>query len=333
MPSLRARLPASLMRRLQGLRERLDARAERWSLKRQGADCWPSVVARRRVYILPTRAGVGFAVLLLGMLLAGLNYANSVALLIAFVLGGFMLVAMNLCHRNLLGLVVESLAAPPVFAGERARLALRLRNESAAIRYSYRAKLGEHAATLDALPPGESQALELELQTLRRGQQRVPRISLSTEFPFGLFRGWTWVHAPDPLLVYPVARGTRPPPVDASEQDSGTHALAGGNDEWAGLRPFRDGDSPRQVAWKAYARGAPLLVKEYTGRSARTLRFDYDTLAGLDREQRLEQLARWVVDAESSGARYGLSLGAARFAEQRGAAHRHRCLEALALHA
>ncbi len=31
-----------------------------------------------------------------------------------FVLGGFMLVAMNLCHRNLLGLVVESLATPPV---------------------------------------------------------------------------------------------------------------------------------------------------------------------------------------------------------------------------
>jgi uncharacterized protein (DUF58 family) len=333
MGSRRARLPASLTRRLQGLRERLATRAERWSLRRQGPERWPSVVARRRVYILPTRAGGGFAVLLLGMLLAGLNYANSVALLIAFVLGGFMLVAMNLCHRNLLGLVIESLATAPAFAGERARLALRLRNDSAAMRYSYRARLVEHTATLDALPPGESRVLELELQTLRRGSQRVPRISLSTEFPFGLFRAWTWVHAPEPLLVYPAPRGNRTPPLAASDQESGTHARAGGNDEWADLRPFRDGDSPRQVAWKAYARGAPLLVKEYTGRSARTLQFDYDALGGLDLERRLEQLARWIVDAEASGARYGLTLGAARFAEQRGAAHRHRCLEALALHA
>lgn len=333
MAARRALLPASLTRRLQGLRERLDARAQRWSLARQGPEHWPAVIARRRVYILPTRAGLGFAVLLLGMLLAGLNYANSVALLIAFVLGGFMLVAMNLCHRNLLGLVVESLAMPPVFAGDRARLGLRLRNESATTRYSYRARLGEHAATLDTLPPGESRALEVELATLRRGRQRVPRISLSTEFPFGLFRAWTWVHAPEALLVYPAARGNRAPPLAGSEHDSGAHALAGGNDEWAGLRSFRDGDSPRQVAWKAYARGAPLLVKEYTGRSARTLQLDYATLPGLDREQRLEQLARWVVDAEASGARYGLRLGATRVAEQRGAAHRHRCLEALALHA
>jgi uncharacterized protein (DUF58 family) len=333
MPKRRALLPASLTRRLRGLRGQLDARAERWSRKRQGAERWPAVVARRRVYILPTRAGLGFAVLLLGMLLAGLNYSNSVALLIAFVLAGVMLVAMNLCHRNLLGLVLESLALPPAFAGERARLALRLRNESAAPRHAFEARLGAHTATLASLAAGASQALELELPTLRRGRMAVPRISLATEFPFGLFRAWTWVHAPDPLLVYPTPRGNRPPPIDASDQDSGTLALAGGNDEWAGLRPFRDGDSPRQVAWKAYARGAPLLVKEYTGRSSRALRFDYDALGGLDRERRLEQLARWIVDAEAGGARYALQVGAQRFPALRGAAHRHRCLEALALHA
>jgi len=326
-------LPASLTRRLQALRERLDARAERWSRRRQGTETWPAVIARRRVYILPTRAGLGFAVLLLGMLLAGLNYSNSVALLIAFVLGGFMLAAMNLCHRNLLGLVLESLTLPPAFAGDRARLALRLRNDAAIARHAFRARLGAHVAELGSLGAGATQALELELPTQRRGHTPVPRISLSTEFPFGLFRAWTWVHAPEPLLVYPAARGNRPPPVHASDQDSGAHALAGGNDEWAGLRPFRDGDSPRQVAWKAYARGAPLLVKEYTGRASRALQFDYDALDGLDRERRLEQLARWVVDADASGARYALRLGAQRFPEQRGAAHRHRCLEALALHA
>lgn len=332
MSEHRARLPDSPARRLPGLRERFAARAERWSRRRQGPERWPSVISRRRLYILPTRAGLGFAVLLLGMLLAGLNYANSVALLVAFVLGGFMLVAMNLCHRNLLGLVIESLALPPAFAGDTARLALRVRNPSGLPRHAVRGRLGGHDAMLETLLPDDSGVVGLEMTAPRRGRQTVPRISLSTEYPFGLFRAWTWVHVTETLLVYPAPHGNRPPPLTTSDHDSGTHALAGGNDEWAGLRPFRDGDSPRQVAWKAYARGAPLLVKEYTGRSARTLRFDYDALSGLDREQRLEQLARWVVDAEASGARYGLTLGAARYAEQRGAAHRHRCLEALALH-
>ncbi|MEZ5459912.1 MAG: DUF58 domain-containing protein [Steroidobacteraceae bacterium] len=332
MSERRARLPDLPARRRLGLRERIAARTERWSRRRQGAERWPSAITRRRLYILPTRAGLGFAVLLLGMLLAGLNYANSVALLVAFVLGGFMLVAMNLSHRNLLGLVLESLTLPPAFAGDSARLSLRLRNPSNLPRHAVRARVGGHEATLDTLPPGESGVVGLDLAAPRRGRHPVPRISLSTEYPFGLFRAWTWVHVTETLLVYPAAHGDRPPPLTASDHDSGTQGLAGGNDEWAGLRPFRDGDSPRQVAWKAYARGAPLLVKEYTGRSARTLRFDYETLTGLDREQRLEQLARWIVDAEASGARYGLTLGTLRFPEQRGAAHRHRCLEALALH-
>ena len=47
-----------------------------------------------------------------------------------------------------------------------------------------------------------------------------------------------------------------------------------GADEWLGLRPFRDGDSPRQVDWKAYARDAPLLVKEYSAAGAEMRIFD-----------------------------------------------------------
>ncbi len=56
-----------------------------------------------------------------------------------------------------------------------------------------------------------------------------------------------------------------------SGERSLTHA---GADEWLGLRPFRDGDSPRQVDWKAYARDAPLLVKEYSAAGAEMRIFD-----------------------------------------------------------
>jgi uncharacterized protein (DUF58 family) len=97
------------------------------------------------------------------------------------------------------------------------------------------------------------------------------------------------------------------------------------------MRPFRDGDSPRQVIWTAYARELPLLVKEYAGAAAEWLQLDFDTLRGLDTERRLEQICRWILDADSRGARFALELPGARFPAESGAAHRERCLQALAL--
>ncbi|MGH8179972.1 MAG: DUF58 domain-containing protein, partial [Steroidobacteraceae bacterium] len=81
----------------------MQERAADWARRRQGPDRLPLRLARRRLYILPTRAGIAFAALLLTMLGAGLNYANSLALLLTFLLAGFALVAMHECHRNLLG--------------------------------------------------------------------------------------------------------------------------------------------------------------------------------------------------------------------------------------
>ena len=87
-----------------------------WVRRRQGVDSLPLTLQRRRLYILPTRAGLGFLVLLLFMLIAGLNYANSLALFLTFLLGGFVMVTMQLCHRNLLGTAIYAAAAAPTFA-------------------------------------------------------------------------------------------------------------------------------------------------------------------------------------------------------------------------
>jgi uncharacterized protein (DUF58 family) len=101
-------------------------------------------------------------------------------------------------------------------------------------------------------------------------------------------------------------------------------------DEWAGLRPFRDGDSPRQVDWKAYAREAPLLVKEYQAFNSELHRFDYARVRLPDVEARLSQLARWVVDADSQGEPYSLELPGTSIPADSGPEQRQRCLAALA---
>ena len=55
------------------MRTRLRGRMARWIRKRQGPDSLPLTLARRRLYILPTRAGAGFGLLLVVMLVAGLD--------------------------------------------------------------------------------------------------------------------------------------------------------------------------------------------------------------------------------------------------------------------
>ncbi|HYM28307.1 MAG TPA: hypothetical protein VET66_09165, partial [Steroidobacteraceae bacterium] len=181
--------------------------------RRQGDDRLPVVLERRRLYILPTRAGAAFGVLLLLMLVAGLNYANSLALFLTFLLAAFVLVVMQLCHRNLLGVQVQSLSAAPMFAGSPGVLRVWLGDPAGAVRLGLEAALdGTPRVAADAAA-GARARLDVPLPAARRGRVRIARVRLSTAHPFGLFRVWTWVHAPLEVWVYPRPRGRLPMPV------------------------------------------------------------------------------------------------------------------------
>jgi uncharacterized protein (DUF58 family) len=321
-------MPMSLSR----LRGYWQLRMASWVRRRQGLDVLPLTLQRRRIYILPTRAGVGFMLLLFLMLVAGLNYANSLALFLTFLLVGFGLVAMQQCHRNLLGTCLQAAIALPTFARRPGALQLAFENPSSLPRLRIAAGLEQAPTSLFDLAPNGRQRVELTVVAAARGLVHIDRLKLTTTHPFGLFRAWTWIHTPLRMVVYPRPVGVLPMPTDAANK-SGKLAKGGaGADEWLGLRPFRDGDSPRQVDWKAYAREAPLLVKEYSSSGGELRMFRFERLPGLSAEQRLEQMARWVVDAEAQGERYGIELPAMRVAPDRGPEHRHHCLRVLALH-
>jgi uncharacterized protein (DUF58 family) len=307
------------------------ARIAAWVRRRQGEDVLPVTLARRRLYILPTRAGLAFGLLWFLMLLAGLNYGNSLALFLTFLLAGFALVAMHECHRNLLGTTLVAVSAPPMFARGTGALALTFGNAARAARCAVQVALDDGPRARVDIPPMGRARLELPLAAARRGILTIGRLRLTSTHPFGLFRTWTWVHLNIEVLVYPQPAGVLPRPF-ATGSHVGAHPRGSlGGDEWLGLKPFRDGDSPRQVAWKAYARGAPLLVKEYVPTGSDLCLFDYAEVPLADPEACLAQLARWVLDAEAGGERYGLRLPGTELAPNRGPEHRHRCLAALAL--
>ena len=74
--------------------------------------------------------------------------------------------------------------------------------------------------------------------------------------------------------------------------------------------------------------GIPL--KLFAGASVADLALRWDDTAG-PTEERLSQLCRWVLDADSRGYRYALSLPGLEIPGDSGEAQRAHCLEALAL--
>lgn len=290
---------------------------------------------RQRIYILPTLAGVLYALLLLLILLGAINYDLALGHALVFLLAGLGLVGMVHTFRNLLGLhLTVAGAIAPVFAGETAYLPLRLEHRGRQPRRALEVG-GEDSWMMGHLEARGSTTLKLPLATHRRGRQAVCRLTVSSSYPLGLFRAWAYFHPEQSLLVFP-APLCRPLPLFRSEGEAGERQGQAGRDDFAGLRPQQPGDLLAHIAWKAAARqqeDGPLPVKHFAGGNTPRLQLRWQDLApGIDRETGLSILAGWILEAEARGIAYGLSLAGQDIGPALGPTHRHRCLEALALH-
>jgi uncharacterized protein (DUF58 family) len=314
---------------LAGLWGRAGARAVAWSRRRHGSDHGTVTIGSRRIYIVPTRLGVGYAALLFAMLLAGLNYANNLALALTFLLAAAGWVAMHACHRNLKGLSITPAGTRAPFAGAAAEFAFTL--AAPAAHEDIVLVAGGRRAGAASVAPGRAALARVQLPTSRRGRVRLGRLRLESRFPLGLFTAWTWLHPDVDCLVYPrpaAAGAAGPPP--AADAGAAHDGRARGEEDFAGLVPFRPGDAPRRIAWKAWARGGELQVKAFTGAARAPVMLDLEDAPGTDLEARLARLARWIVDAERRGDRYGVRAGREELRPGGGLAHRNRCLALLA---
>lgn len=303
-------------------------RIRQWALRRQGQDRLPLNLTSRRVYILPTKAGWTFGALIAVTFIAGMNYGNGLALLFAFWLAAFAMVAMVQTQRSLSGARVVQASASPVFAGESVVLALTM-DTPTALRDLHLSAEESTSAQTDSEATHVGSDLVVSIAAPHRGRWHAPPLRLQCTAPFGLFCTWTWLTPATTTLVYPRPAGQRPVPEAPGTGTGGTRS-ATGMDEFAWLRDFRDGDSPRQVAWKAFARGGPLRVREYRSAQDSHRCFDFDALTPLDTEARLSQLARWIVDAEAQSESWVMRLPGHAQQAGSGPSHRERDLAALA---
>jgi uncharacterized protein (DUF58 family) len=303
-----------------------------WLSRRRGSAQREILLVQHRIYILPTRFGVLFAVVLLLMLTGSINYALSLGYILTFLLAALAISTILHTFRNLAGLRLTALRISPVFAGDIARFPICIDNPAMAERCSLTLARAKREVALVDVPAESKVIATAAIAAPRRGLLKPGRLTISTRFPLGLFRAWAYIHLDAACIVYPrpAAAGLPLPRAQTGAAEGLAHAR--GNDDFAGLRPYLTGDSPRHVAWKAAARDQSLLTKQFMGDTEGALWLRADALPDeLGTEEKLSRLARWVLEADAARLRYGLELPGMVVPLGGGGVHRERCLEALAL--
>ncbi len=304
---------------------------ERWFESRNPPSDTEILLHNRRLYILPTRFGYLFVMMLLFLFLAAINYQNSMAFVLTFMLTSLAIVSLWQTHKNLLGLRIRMQIPRPVFSGEDCVFRFELSHEHNSRRHAIGIQYQEQPPVYVSLEPGGSASASLRLPTRQRGEFRPAGITLFTRYPTGLFHAWGWLRFDLPVLVYP-----RPTTdvrlqhtlVEQYDGETSTSTIEG--DDFAGLREHREGESLRHISWKAYAQGKGLLTKTFQGQARPALWIDWSLFDRGSIDERLSAMAGLVLAAEREQQKYGLRLPGITIEQSFGNAHKHACLQQLA---
>ncbi len=318
------------------VRGRIKKRYHSWLggwLDRRSPTSKSITLTQKRIYIIPSKMGLLFLALITLMFVNGVNYQNNLIFSFSVLLMSIFITSIVVTFQNMAGLVITAKHGEPVFSGNATVLHLNLTHSAKKIKDGLMLGFNrEHAAVLT---PIESRlATQLEFKTQARGRLTVPRLTLFSVYPVGLFTCWTWIKLDFEGVVYPSPLFT--PYQYVGQTEAGTETaqqiVSRGMDDFRGFRVYQNGDSLKHVAWRQYAKTNQLLTKEFEQPQAQGHWLDWDALPGYKMEHRLQILCGWVVRSHDENREYGLSLPGLSIPSGRGDVHQQTCLTALALH-
>ncbi|MGB1800223.1 MAG: DUF58 domain-containing protein [Gammaproteobacteria bacterium] len=297
---------------------------------------------RQRVYIFPTTQGWVYGLMLVVMLLGAINYNNSMAYMLCFLLTGLAIVCMLHTYRNLTGLIVTPGIPKAVYAKQQALFPIQFDNRAGFEKFSIQveqrikkklfARRQEEAEKITVAISNSKQVnCYYPVQTQKRGLIKSKRLRISTDFPLGLFMAWSYFEPEQECLVYPEPVGSKQFPAFTVNDDNADHGTQAGTDDFAGFRKYKAGDPVHSIAWKTYAKEQGLFVKQFSGKGSKVLILNWEAVSHINNiETRLSQLCYWILLAEQASMQYGLEMPNSKIEIGHGEHHKELCLEALA---
>ena len=222
------------------------------------------ILRQNNIFIFPNRFGFYAGFLVLASFAMGYKVQNNFILLgVIFLFLVFML-SLIAGVRNLQGLEISVAVSPYQFAGQPQHIRLSFKKSQPA--FNVWLETPGSLVPLD-LSSGAT-SVTVPVGDFARGVYDIPAFKLSTLFPFGIARVWSWLRPPGTLVVVPEARefgvaqyprGT-PMLADRADAQRQQNDFA---DELGDLRDYDEGDPPARIDWKRFAATREAMVREH----------------------------------------------------------------------
>jgi uncharacterized protein (DUF58 family) len=283
-------------------------------------------VRPHKTFIIPTQFGILFGIQCLVIVVLAIGYGNNVLYLFVFFLIGVALVSTVVTNQNTDKVEVLSCEPLPAFVNESTLLNIKLSNKSSAV-YDLEVQVANSFEKVTKLLKHTECRVQVPWVPTKRGEQESPKILVRSRYPFGLTMSWKVFKINLKIIVFPELKGKSQFP-----EGSEFHNVSDDIGVFMNHREFAQGDSYRRVDWRASARHGELLSKVFDGPRKRRVSFTWEQTQDLTAiEDRISQLALWVVLAEKEGYEYSLNNGETQIETGSGLDHNLICLNVLSL--
>ncbi|MDV6373848.1 transglutaminaseTgpA domain-containing protein [Deinococcus arenicola] len=266
----------------------------------------------------PTRFGLAYLLLVVLTLVGCINYGLSLGYGLTFLLGGVWVMASTGVARAARQVRLNLTAPAGATAGQEALFTLSVTSTVAGAVTVVLKSSGGDTRTLDTrtvtlrVGAGEVRTLGVPFPARGRGPLTVTPLRPAALDFLGLWGASLEAPAPVTVNVAPAPEVGAPPALSRTVPGLGDgQTRTRGDEEFAGLRPYIPGDSPRQISWRHVARTGNLLTRETDAPQGRVRLLDWadaGVVSGGETEARLSRLAAWVTELSGAGQPFALKL-------------------------
>lgn len=316
------------------LKARLNKRWIGW-LQRRIPATDQITLGHKSIFIFLNRQGLLFVTLLLLLLVTAINYKNNLIYALTFWLFSFSLVVMLVTYRNLAGLKMTAVSSSHCFVGDEVSLQLELSCEKKAGHFALSfAWPGFIASQVDSIQQGQNHKVVINYKAKKRGHLHPERLRLSSSYPMGIYKSWSWLAFKFDGIVYP--KPIISPIIFAldeqGEEEVDAHQNFRQGDEFAGVRNYQPGDPLKNIAWKQSAKGKGLQTKQLEQQEYKAHLLSFELLPSQNIEQQICLMTGWVIQAQEQNLLYAMKFHGIFIEADNSDRHYHECLTALALY-
>jgi uncharacterized protein (DUF58 family) len=293
----------------------------------------PLTIGKKQIYIIPTPPGLIFLLVIFVIFTGSFNENNNMGLLFSFFLFFVFLISIKETRNSILNLKINSIKIENSFAFSSANAKFyfsNTKNDKKAIEVS----TADEKIKIDSIKKNSTLKANLYIKSKKRGVYNSPVFLISSCYPYGIFKSFSYVSSKEKRVVYPAPAKKAISLTNLKSLMENYGNIQNSNkkeDEFKGLKEYEKGDSIKRISWKSYSRGLGLYTKDF----GEEINFDniiiyFDKIKIKDIETKLSIICKTILDLEISGLNYGINIKNLEIPPGKGPDHQKKCLEILA---